>query len=131
MRCGRANAGVIGTMVLLSCALLLATGCGAAVQPAGPATASPGVAVTGAPLGVVALQEGRVSGVERGGVSAYLGIPYAAPPVGDLRWRPPQPAKPWAGVRACTQYGASCIQGNAPDHPGKQSGAQSEDCLYL
>ncbi len=72
-----------------------------------------------------------MSGVESGGVSAYLGIPYAAPPVGDLRWRPPQPAKPWAGVRACTQYGASCIQGNAPDHPGKQSGAQSEDCLYL
>jgi para-nitrobenzyl esterase len=82
-------------------------------------------------LGVVTLKEGRVSGRESGGVSTYLGIPYAAAPVGALRWRPPQPAKPWPGVRACTRFGASCIQGNAPDHPGKQSGAQSEDCLYL
>jgi para-nitrobenzyl esterase len=82
-------------------------------------------------LGVVTLMEGRVSGRESGGVSTYLGIPYAAAPVGALRWRPPQPAKPWPGVRACTRFGASCIQGNAPDHPGKQSGAQSEDCLYL
>ena len=130
MKGWRRNAGVIGTMVLLACVLLQAPGCGVAVQPAGFPAASPGVAI-GAPLGVVALQDGRVRGVESGGVSAYLGIPYAAPPVGDLRWRPPQPAKPWAGVRACTQYGASCIQGNAPDHPGKQSGAQSEDCLYL
>jgi len=131
MKGWRRDAGVTGTMVLLVCVLLLAPGCGSAVQPAGHATASPGAATTGAPLGVVALHEGRVSGVESGGVSAYLGIPYAAPPVGALRWRPPLPAKPWAGVRACTQYGASCIQGVAPDHPGVLSGAQSEDCLYL
>ena len=129
MKGWRRDGVVVGTMVLLACALLLAPGCGAAAQPAGPATASPGAPA--APLGVVALKDGRVSGVESGGVSAYLGIPYAAPPVGALRWRPPQPAKPWDGVRACTQYGASCIQGNAPDHPGKDSGAQSEDCLYL
>src|SRR5664279_6574755 len=71
MKRWRRDAGVIGTMVLLACVLLLAPGCGAAVQPAGPAIASPGAAATSASLGVVALQDGRVSGVESGGVSAY------------------------------------------------------------
>ena len=58
----------------------------------------------------------------------YHGIPYAAPPVGDLRWRPPHPASKWDGVRVADQFGRACIQTNAAiaDLP-----APSEDCLYL
>ena len=53
---------------------------------------------------VVSTDAGRVSGRETDGVLAFKGIPFAAPPVGDLRWRPPQPPKPWEGVRACTNF---------------------------
>ncbi|HZO55374.1 MAG TPA: carboxylesterase family protein [Bryobacteraceae bacterium] len=56
----------------------------------------------------------------------YKGIPYAAPPVGDLRWRPPQPPKPWTGVRAATEYGNDCMQSEA-----SRARPQSEDCLFL
>jgi para-nitrobenzyl esterase len=59
---------------------------------------------------------------------AFLGIPYAAPPVGELRWRPPQPPAAWLGTRAATRYGAACPQLPAawlPYPPWK------EDCLYL
>ena len=59
----------------------------------------------------VAIQEGRLSGDLVGDshdVVAYRGIPYAKPPVGDLRWRPPQPVDPWQGVRAATEYGPGC-----------------------
>jgi para-nitrobenzyl esterase len=58
---------------------------------------------------------------------AFRGIPYAAPPVADLRWRPPQPAAAWHGVRDATQFGAHCAQGASPF--GLAS--QSEDCLFL
>ena len=64
-----------------------------------------------------------------GQVRAYKGIPYAAPPVGDLRWKPPQPAKSWDDVREAHQFSPVCPQ------PGPQGTAQaeeqSEDCLYL
>ena len=64
-----------------------------------------------------------------GNVKAYLGIPYAAPPAGDLRWREPQPVKPWTGVRAADRYGAPCAQRVAAGRGGAP--APSEDCLYL
>lgn len=57
-------------------------------------------------------------------VEVFKGIPFAAPPVGDLRWRPPQPPKPWIDVRACDKFGGMALQKN--DRSG-----QSEDCLYL
>ena len=47
---------------------------------------------------------------EATGLRAYRGIPYAAPPVGDLRWRPPQPPKPWPAVRICREFGPACPQ---------------------
>jgi para-nitrobenzyl esterase len=62
-------------------------------------------------------------------VVVYKGVPYAAPPIGPLRWKPPQPAPPWAGVRAATAFAPAC-----PQDPGKglPAGArQGEDCLYL
>jgi para-nitrobenzyl esterase len=62
-------------------------------------------------------------------VSIFRGIPYAAPPVGDLRWKPPQPAAPWEGIRECTQFSAISPQ---IDIPGMSSGLPlNEDCLYL
>jgi para-nitrobenzyl esterase len=64
-------------------------------------------------LGVVSGTAGKLPGV-----SAYLGIPFAAPPVGDLRWRAPQPAAAWKGTRAADHFSPSCIQGpNTPFGP--------------
>ena len=56
---------------------------------------------------------GIVEGKDDGPVHAFLGIPYAAPPVGDLRWKPPAPAAAWAGVRKATEFGAHCMQGQS------------------
>jgi para-nitrobenzyl esterase len=65
------------------------------------------------------------------GVQSFLGIPYAAPPVGDLRWAPPQPAEPWDGVREATSFGDRCIQTNPFPDMLFQSPRESEDCLSL
>lgn len=64
-------------------------------------------------------------------IQVYKGIPYAAPPVGPLRWKPPQPVGPWAGVRSCTQYGPPCPQRKLPPPFDRDYGKTSEDCLFL
>ena len=78
-------------------------------------------------------ENGYVSGIVMGEtdkeVNAYLGIPYAAPPIGDLRWKPPQPAEPWDGTRDCTKFSAISPQTIMPGIP--LDFPQSEDCLYL
>jgi para-nitrobenzyl esterase len=66
---------------------------------------------------------------EEGAVRVYRGIPYAAPPVGELRWRPPQPSERWHGVLQATEFGAPCTQLGRPDRPPMPG--QSEDCLFL
>src|SRR5580658_11145921 len=64
-------------------------------------------------------------------VRAFKGIPYAAPPVGNLRWQPPQPAAKWSGVRPAKDFGSRCIQSSGyPDMNFRDPG-QSEDCLTL
>lgn len=89
---------------------------------------------------VLTVEGGEVSGVpsETPNVCIYKGIPYAAPPVGDLRWKQPQPVKPWKGIRQCDTFGAASLQGDLT--PGSfywkefyQGGdpKRSEDCLYL
>jgi para-nitrobenzyl esterase len=77
----------------------------------------------------MAISNGRISGEERDGVRSYKGIPFAAPPVGDLRWKPPQPVQPWDGVRDCTKFGAICPQPKSI--LGQKQGKASEDCLFL
>src|SRR5215469_6260953 len=58
----------------------------------------------------IAIETGKVRGTTADGFVAFKGIPYAAPPVGDLRWRPPQPAARWSGVRNATWPGPPCAQ---------------------
>ncbi len=77
------------------------------------------------------VEGGLIRGEFRDGVWTFLGIPYAQPPVGDLRWKEPQPPKGWEGVRECTEYGPSC-----PQPPGGWAdylkvGLTDENCLYL
>jgi para-nitrobenzyl esterase len=87
----------------------------------------------------VRVDTGEVQGVTEDGVATYKGIPFAAPPVGELRWRPPQPAAPWTGVRAATEFGADCMQGRfgPPPAPGvlpsppPPEPKPSEDCLFV
>ena len=88
---------------------------------------------------VVKVDTGELQGVVDDGVVSYKGVPFAAPPVGDLRWRPPQPAARWTGVRQAADYGANCMQGRfggpppgAAARPGAPAVQEpSEDCLFL
>ncbi|MDH6214874.1 carboxylesterase/lipase family protein [Streptomyces pseudovenezuelae] len=72
----------------------------------------------------VATDKGAVAGATAGGVDRFLGMPYAAPPVGAGRWQPP--ASAWSGARSATSYGSRCPQASTGTGPG-----MSEDCLYL
>jgi para-nitrobenzyl esterase len=76
---------------------------------------------------VVKLDSGPISGTagQSAEVRVFKGIPYAAPPVGELRWRPPQPVKSWEEVRKADQFGPRCLQAAQPN-----SQPVSEDCLY-
>jgi para-nitrobenzyl esterase len=83
----------------------------------------------------IAIDGGKISGLTLGvnkDVLSFKGIPYAKPPIGPLRWKPPQPLENWEGVRQAAAYGPTCLQ---PDVGFKASGIdlgkQSEDCLYL
>ena len=82
---------------------------------------------------IIQTDKGYISGTLTGEpgkeVFVFRGIPYAAPPLGNLRWKPPQPAVPWEGIRECTQFSAISPQ---IEMPGMSSGLRlSEDCLYL
>src|SRR5690348_6088260 len=63
---------------------------------------------------VVNVDGGRVEGVLENGLRVYRGIPFATPPVGDLRWRAPQPVKPWRGVRRADKFASPCMQVAGP-----------------
>ncbi len=88
-----------------------------------------GVAAMARPVDVIT-RSGAVRGAASdGGVLAFKAIPYAAPPVGPLRWRSPQPAATWTGVRDATRFGAACLASPLP-FPAPAT-PQSEDCLSL
>ena len=112
--------------------LLTAAACGCAILciPAVLAQMPP------APTPVVVdVEQGSLSGGTSDGVNVFRGIPYAAPPVGPLRWKPPQPVPAWRGIRTATANEPACAQPVDPDPSvpnfGGVQGAQSEDCLYL
>ncbi len=81
----------------------------------------------GTPLepGQAKVEQGIVQGTIEDGLTIYKGIPFAAPPVGDLRWKAPQPAEKWDGVKMTTEFAPGPIQGGNPPS------GKSEDCLYL
>src|SRR5271166_1981353 len=95
--------------------------CGAAIQPA---FAADRVKIVNGILESTAQPSG--------GVRSFKGIPFAQPPVGELRWREPQPIKNWKGVRNADQFGPRCMQRTSPgaDYWFRSNG-MSEDCLYL
>src|SRR5512144_2391574 len=96
--------------------LLAAAGCAATSAAAEPVRTGAG------------LVEGRSE--KDGALRVFLGIPYAAPPVGDRRWREPEPPAAWKGVRPATAFGARCMQERLYDDMVFRDEA-SEDCLYL
>lgn len=83
----------------------------------------------------VTLDSGVIVGTEVDGVDRFLGVPFAQPPVGDLRWEPPVPPIPWEGEYSAIDYKLPCYQETNPDgvtpNGGGVSGPSSEDCLYL
>jgi para-nitrobenzyl esterase len=104
---------VVGVLLGL---LLLLVG---PVQAQGPATNA-----------VVQTDKGAVRGTVKATYTEWLGIPYAAAPVGPLRWKAPQPAAGWSDVRDATKPGNACVQGTGWD-PGYERPTLTEDCLYL
>lgn len=94
-------------------AATLTLGCSGAARPPGQP-------------GPIRVEGGLIAGTQNDGVARFFGVPYAAPPVADLRWRAPQPVRPWRGVKAARAFSPVCRQ-TAPWVPGPQS----EDCLYL
>ena len=103
-------------LTLLAAALVLAT------PIALPAQTSEGP--------VAQTDKGRVRGAASEGVDSWKGIPFAAPPVGALRWRAPQPAAAWQGVRDATAYSHDCMQVPFPSDAAPLGTTPAEDCLY-
>ncbi|HEV7693933.1 MAG TPA: carboxylesterase family protein, partial [Hyphomonadaceae bacterium] len=103
----RSALGAIALGVIAACSMATAT---AQTAPA-----------DGKPRAKVA--NGVLVGALEDGIASYKGVPFAAPPLGDLRWKAPQPAANWTGEKTATEFGASCMQGGR--------GVSSEDCLYL
>ena len=91
------------------------------------------IACSPAKAQTVTAPAGAVRGATDDGIANFKGIPFAAPPVGDMRWRPPAPAASWTGVRDATRFGAACIQPTPVVQTiySANIGATSEDCLTL
>src|SRR5262249_46253239 len=88
-------------------------------------------AQTPTPIPTAKVTGGDVQGVVNGNVASFKGIPFAAPPVGELRWKSPQPVKAWSGVKTADAFAPGCMQDTrlATMMGGPQN--FSEDCLYL
>jgi para-nitrobenzyl esterase len=93
----------------------------------GPRSGAP----TGKPSAVIRVDGGQLQGVALEGIVSFKNIPYAAPPIGSLRWRPPQPVQPWTGIRAADHWGNECMQQQFAADLAISSQPTSEDCLTL
>jgi para-nitrobenzyl esterase len=82
------------------------------------------------PAQTTRIESGLIEGIMENGVEVYKGIPFAAAPIGDLRWRPPQPVEPWEGVLKANKFAPAAIQPNIKVL-GYLDYGMSEDCLYL
>jgi para-nitrobenzyl esterase len=81
---------------------------------------------------LVKISNGQLEGVrEKSGVISFKGIPFAQPPIGDLRWKDPQPVAGWTGIRKCDTFGYNPMQKKVFGDMGFRSPGMSEDCLYL
>jgi para-nitrobenzyl esterase len=93
---------------------------------------APGIAVAAADSFVVSTSAGQLHGIPHaGGGAQFLGIPCAEPPLGNLRWRAPVPAKHWTGVRNADAYGPPCVQPDLGEWNRHDAALGREDCLYL
>ncbi len=115
--------GTVMSVIMISAMMMSAMTLGAIVMSA------PLLAASSAPQ--VKTTAGVVEGVSDGPVHAFLGIPYAAPPVGELRWKPPLPAANWTGVRQATAFGPHCMQGKVYGDMKFRDPGASEDCVTL
>lgn len=79
----------------------------------------------------VEVKQGRLQGINDSGVRLFKGIPFAQPPTGKLRWKPPQPPSKWQGMRQADRFGPRCMQRRIFDDMVFRSDGMSEDCLYL
>ena len=120
-----ARLGAVAIALAALAATTTAASASAAAAKEGSATVSRSDA-SAAP--VVGTAGGAVRGKTVGTADEFLGIPYAAPPVGQLRWRPPQPAAGWSGVRDATAFAPNCAQ---PGDLPFGIASMSENCLYL
>jgi para-nitrobenzyl esterase len=127
MTTSRSRRASLATVCGVALASLTLTAAGATAAETGGATAA--VPGSGA-APIVTTTDGAVRGTAGPGGDAFLGLPYAAPPTGNLRWRPPQPPAHWHGVRDATSFAPSCPQ-NPAGNPFLPPGLISEDCLYL
>ncbi len=80
---------------------------------------------------IVTTAQGQIKGARRANHTVFRGVPFAAPPTGDLRFQAPQPVVPWTGVRDALAFSASAAQGNSATPGMAADGPLSEDCLYL
>src|SRR5690242_2967647 len=97
----------------------------------GWAAVAVGFAAVICPATDVKVESGIVRGLVQDGVVVFKGIPYAAPPVGNLRWKPPQLVPAWDGVRPATDYGHDCMQRPFAEDPAPLRTTPDEDCLVL
>jgi para-nitrobenzyl esterase len=88
-------------------------------------------AASAASAQVAAIDSGEVAGSTDGGISSWKGIPFAQPPVGELRWRAPQPVERWDGVRAATEFSHDCMQIPFAQDAAPLGTPPAEDCLYV
>jgi para-nitrobenzyl esterase len=127
MRTRIERAGGVLLFAWLASGVAVMAGAAAMASAAAPLMA----AETPAAAPTVTIDTGKLRGEAQGAVVSFKGIPFAQPPVGDLRWRPPQPVAKWQGVRDATSYGADCMQLPFPSDAAPLGMKPAEDCLYL